>query len=81
MSEVTEMSNIEKLREAWENAPVGAKNRVYNHFGYTNQNVSDVLKNGRKDESIILSLLAAIKQASKDITATVVKQNETVQAL
>lgn len=74
-------TNLDKLREAWENAPTGAKNRVYEVFGYTHQNVADVLKNGRKDESIILSLLNAIKQSSKDIADDVAKQNSIVQSL
>lgn len=76
-----EKSNIEKLREAWENAPVGARNRVYEVFGYTQQNVADVLKNSRKDESIILSIINAIKQSSKDIADDVVKQNNIVQSV
>lgn len=81
MSKKEVKTNLDRLREAWDNAPNGAKNRVYDHFGYTHQNVLDVLKNGRKDESIILSLLAAIKQASKDITEGVMSQNELVQSV
>lgn len=75
------MTNLEKLQKAWDNAPTGAKSRLYETFGYTNQNVSDVLKNGRKDESIILSLLSAVKQVSKDVAADVVKKNNTVQSI
>jgi len=78
---MSEKTNLEKLREAWDNAPTGAKNRLYDSFGYTNQNVGDVLKNGRKDESIIISLLHAIKQASKDVATDVVKKNQIVQSL
>lgn len=76
-----EKTNIEKLREAWDNMPPGAKNRLYSDYGHTHQNVSDILKKGRKDEATILNLLEDIKNASKDVTKEVTMQNQKVQAL
>lgn len=73
--------NLERLRQAWDNAPEGVKSRVFNVFGYSQQIVSHIMKYGRKDDDIVISLLNAVKQASKDVLADAKKKNELVQAI
>lgn len=75
-----ETPKLNKLRAAWKNAPTGAISRVYK-YGYTQQNVQDILKNGRKDESIIENLLTAIKEASKEVFKEIQLSNNKVQQL
>ena len=81
MKNTTEKTTLEKINEAWDNMPTGAKTRLLDVFGYKRQNVHDILKNGRKDESVLDSLLCAIKQASKDVTTEYQEQNEIVQSV
>ena len=76
---MAEKTNIERLREAWENAPSGAKNLLYDMFGYTKQNVADILENGRKSDQIVIDLLNDFKVASAKISEDVEKQNALVQ--
>ncbi|WP_142783395.1 hypothetical protein [Changchengzhania lutea] len=76
-----EKTSLEKLKEAWDSMPPGAKNRLYNDFGHTNQNVASILKNGRKDQSVIQSLLSDVKTVSDEITEEIKNKNEKVQAL
>ena len=74
-------TSIEKLREAWDKMPPGAKNKLYADFGHTSQNVADVLKNGRKDEQVIITLLKNVKAVSKSIFQEIEDKNKKVQAL
>lgn len=76
-----EKTNHERLKEAWENAPDGVKARVIKCFGYTWQNIDNMLKNGRKDEDTLLSLLQAIKQASADVVKEAYEKNNVVQSV
>ena len=73
--------HIERLREAWRNAPDGAKTRVFEVFGHSQQKVSHILEHGRKNESIVLSVLYAIKQASADVVKDAYKKNNKVQKI
>jgi len=50
-------------------------------YGYTHQTISSILKNGRKNETIIADLLDSIKRASAEITKNINKQNDKVQKL
>ena len=70
-----------KLIEAWDNMPSGAKNLLYKNTDWVKQNVADILKNGRKDESTLEQLLEDIKMASDEIADDINKSNEIVQAL
>ncbi len=72
---------LEKLNEAWESMPPGAKNKLYNDFDWKHQNVADILKKGRKDEDILTRLLSNIKTVSEDIANDVNEQNEIVQSI
>lgn len=76
---MAEKTNIERLRQAWENAPSGAKNTLYEMFGYTKQNVADILENGRKSDKIVVTLLEDFKKASAAVNEIVSQQNEIVQ--
>lgn len=69
----------ERLVKAWKNAPEGVKARVVRVFGYSWQNIDAIIKNGRKDESIMLSLIQAIKQASADVLSETKNKNDIVQ--
>lgn len=69
------------MNEAWENAPEGAKARVFTSFGHSRQTVNDILLNGRKDEDIMIELLDTIKRASKDALVDAETKNELVQAI
>lgn len=73
-------TGLEKLKEAWENAPEGAKAIVFEK-GYKHQTVSHILLNGRKDENIILELLDVVKKASKQAYKNAQEANKLVQAL
>lgn len=73
------MDKLNKLRDAWKNAPTGAISRVYKT--HTSQNVLDILKKGRKDESIIDELLLAIKEASEEVYQEIQVRNEKIQGL
>lgn len=72
---------LEKLREAWDNMPPGAKNKLYSDHEYTNQNVRDILKNGRKDKNVLVKLIDDIKSVSSEITEDINALNEKVQAV
>lgn len=76
-----EVSDFEKLKEAWNNMPPGAKNKLYNDYGHTNQNVASILKNGRKDNKVIIDLLNDVKAASREVTEDIKLQNDKVQAV
>ena len=65
---------------AWKIAPTGSRSLVYT-YGYTNQNISSILKTGRKDESIVSDLLESIKRASAEIAQDVNHRNDQVQSL
>lgn len=82
MAEEKEKTELHlKLIEAWENMPTGAKNLLYNNTDWVKQNVADILKNGRKDESTLEQLLEDIKKASDEIADDINKSNQIVQAL
>ena len=74
------MNTLERLRTAWKIAPAGSRGLVYT-YGYTHQTISSILKNGRKNETIIADLLDSIKRASAEIAHTVTEQNDKVQEL
>ena len=74
------MNTLERLRTAWKIAPAGSRVMVYT-YGYTHQTISSILKNGRKNETIISDLLGSIKRASAEIAHTVTEQNDKVQEL
>ena len=74
------MNTLERLREAWKIAPAGSRVMVYT-YGYTHQTISSILKNGRKNETIVADLLDSIKRASAEIAEDVNKQNDKVQKL
>ena len=76
-----EKTNIERLREAWANAPSGSKARMLEDASCTSQNILDILKNGRKDEAIILELLEGLKVASRSIVEEENEKNRKVQAI
>ena len=78
---MAEKTNIERLREAWANAPTGSKAKLIEDGGYTHQNINDILKNGRKDEGIIVELIEALKLASKSIVDAENEKNRLVQAV
>lgn len=73
------MTTHQKLIKAWEVAPKGAKAIVYKE--YTQQNVSDIIKNGRKDTSIMSELVDAIKKASNEVAKDIAQHNKKVQAI
>lgn len=75
------MSNLDKLREAWEVAPPGSKARLYKVFNFNRVTANDIIRNGRKDESTILRLLYAIKQSSKDVLKEVTEANNKIQKI
>jgi len=81
MEATVEKTNHEKLQLAWEKIPYGAKAIIFDEFGYTRQNVLDIVGNGRKDDAIILKLLEEIKIASKRVTDAVNDRNNKIQAL
>jgi hypothetical protein len=66
-----QLSNLEKLRMAWKNAPIWAKSRV--HKNHTHQKVADILKNGHKDKTIIENLLVDIKEYSEEVPLSLEK--------
>ena len=74
------MNTLERLRTAWKIAPAGSRVMVYT-YGYTHQTISSILKNGRKNETIIADLLDSIKRASAEIAHTVTEKNDKVQEL
>ena len=74
------MNTLERLRTAWKIAPAGSRVMVYT-YGYTHQTISSILKNGRKNETIISDLLDSIKRASAEIAHNVTEQNNKVQKL
>lgn len=74
-------SNFEKLKEAWEKMPYGGKSIAFEISGYTRQNFSELLKNGRKDEAIIINLLNIAKKASKKALKVELKNNKIIQSL
>lgn len=74
-------TNIERFREAWANAPTGSKAKLLEDGNYTNQNISDILKNGRKDETIIIELIEALKIASRTVVDAENEKNKIVQAV
>ena len=74
------MSTLERLRTAWKIAPAGSRVLVYT-YGYTHQTISSILKNGRKNETIIADLLGSIKRASAEIAQDVNERNDKVQEL
>ncbi|AVR47219.1 hypothetical protein C7S20_19270 [Christiangramia fulva] len=75
-----ERTPLDKLKEAWGEIPEGAKAIVFQN-GYSHQAVSHILKNGRKDENIILELLETIKKASEEAAQKALEQNNKVQRL
>lgn len=81
MENTTEKSAHDRLIEAWENMPIGSKNKLCIDFGYTKQNIADILKNGRKDEAMLEQLLIEIKTVSSQITEGINDQNNRVQAI
>lgn len=78
---MSKKTNLEKLRQAWDVAPKGAKERLYKHFNYNRQSANDIIRNGRKDDEKITRLLVAIKQASKDVLADINKANDKIQKI
>lgn len=73
------MTTQQKLIKAWSAAPYGAKAIVYKK--HTQQNVADILKNGRKNEELIVNLLQDVKEASNMIALDIAKHNKKVQAI
>ena len=74
------MNTLERLRTAWKIAPAGSRVMVYT-YGYTHQTISSILKNGRKNETIVADLLDSIKRASAEIAHNINEQNNKVQEL
>ena len=74
------METKERLNRVWKIAPTGSRALVYT-YGYTHQNISSILKVGRKDETIVSNLLDSIKRASAEIAQDVNERNNQVQSL
>ena len=72
---------VKVLKRVLDSAPDGTKARLVSAFGYTHQNVADVIKKGRVDASQIDSLINAVKQASKDVYEDIRRANEKVQSI
>lgn len=75
-----EKTLLEKLQEAWTELPEGAKSIVFSQ-GYDQRYVNQLLKAGRKDESIIEEVLEVVKNASAQAAQKAQEQNEKVQAV
>jgi len=75
-----EKTTLEKLREMWDNMPSGSKSLLYKDFGYSKQNVADVLKNGIQDKTTLLKLIEDIKSASATICKNIYALNQKVQS-
>ncbi len=68
-----------RLVKAWDNMPVGGKNRLPK-LGHSSQQIDYILKNPNySNESRMELILSAIKQVSKDIAKDVVSKNNKVQ--
>lgn len=76
-----QLTTLDRLRLAWKSAPTGAISKLYSEHGYTQQNVADILKNGRKDEIIIEDLLEKLKICSQKVADEINKSNQEVQDL
>lgn len=68
-----------RIVTAWDNLPDGAKTRVQK-LGHVQQNTNYILNHPNyQDKAKMESLLNAIKQASKDVTTEIKKQDKKVQ--
>lgn len=68
-----------KLKRAWELTPDVAKSKVFEQ--HTKQNISDAIKNGRRDESVLEAMLNSVKKASAEALEELKRNNEEIQNL